>query len=467
MRRFFLFLILVVVTIPAFGKGYRITVRLGEAPSSRVYLAGYYGSNVYLRDSVFTDQNGKGVFQKDTLLPEGLYKIYLDQDHHFDFLLGSDQNVTLTNRNFSIDGLKIEGGEESREFLVYMRWLREQQKEMARLDSLVSQTEGDEKEAIGKEIRELSAAVGDYWKTTADRYPGSLLGAFLMANYTDELRSEDIPEVYTLNDSVRWVYEYTYRKNHFFDHFDLTDERLLNTPMYKSRLDTYLDKVLLQMYDSVKPAAYELIRRSSGNRETFRFVTSTLLNWGLASRIMGMDALFVDIARDYYLTGKAAWADSTTLAKVRENMIFLENNLLGQQAKDLMMETLDGQPFRFSQQNNLFTLLLFFEPNCSHCNEFVPRVYKEVYLPFRDKGLDVLAVYTMDNKEEWQAFLDKHHLYDWVNLWDPRHLSRFKVIYDCRTTPSVFLLDQERTIIAKKFSVEFLQNYLGYYLGEE
>lgn len=452
---------------PLYGKGYRISVRLDAAPSTQVFLAVYYGANIYVKDTTFTDNGGKGLFERDTLLPQGLYKIYLDKDRHFDFLLGEDQTLTITNSGFSLDGLKVEGAAESREFLDYMVWLRDRQKELARLDSALRQTAGNEKGEISRQIRELSAGVAAYWKETAAQYPGTMLAAFLMANYTEELKPEDIPAEYSASDSLKWVYEYTFRKNHFFDHLDLSDERMLNTPLLKNRLDTYLEKVLLQIYDSVKPAAYDLIRRSSAHPDTYRFVTSTLLNFSLASRVMGMDALFVDIARDYYLSGKTAWADSATLAKIRENVIFMEQNLIGMPARDLTMETMNGEPYRFSQHNNKFTILVFYEPNCSHCNEFVPRLYQEIYLPFRDKGLDVVAVYTMDKKEEWQDFVDKHHLTDWTNLWDPHHLSRFKIIYDTRTTPSVYLLDKERKIIARKFTIEFLENYLGHALGKE
>ena len=452
---------------PLCGKEHRITVHLEGAPSAQVFLAAYYGANVYLRDTTFTDEKGKGLFEGDTLLPQGLYKIYLDKDRHFDFLLGKDQTLTITNPGFSLDGMKVEGAAESTEFLDYMLWLRDRQKELARLDSALGQAAGPGKDEISMKIRELSAGVSAYWKEKAAQYPGTMLAAFLMANYTEELNPEDIPAEYSASDSLRWVYEYTFRKNHFFDHLDLSDERMLNTPLLKSRLDTYLEKVLLQTYDSVKPAAYDLIRRSSANPRTYRFVTSTLLNFSLASRMMGMDALFVDIARDYYLPGKTTWADSATLAKIRENVIFMEHNLIGMPARDLTMETMSGEPYRFSQHSNKFTILVFYEPNCSHCNEFVPRLYQEVYLPFRDKGLDVVAVYTMDKKEEWQDFVDKHQLTDWTNLWDPHHLSRFKIIYDTRTTPSVYLLDKERKIIAKKFSIEFLENTLGHALGKD
>ncbi len=465
--KYFLSLIILwwYVAEPVCAEGLRISVRLASAPERKVLLTHYYGGNIFVDDTLYTDSEGSGVFQKAAGLPQGLYKIFLDQERHFDFLLGSDQTLDIVNPSFNLDGLKITGSEESREFLDYMKWLREQQQRLNLLDSARVKAPEEGKKAIDLQIRELTAEVTRYWKEKSSRYPGTFLSRFLMANYYEELKPEDIPAEYAVNDSLKWTYEYNYRKNHYFDYFDLRDERLLYTPMAKSKLDTYFEKVLLQMYDSVKPAAYALLHHVEQNPSSFRFVTSYLLNSSLNSKVMGMDALFVDIARDYYLSGKAVWADSTTLAKVRENVLFLENNLIGHPAKDLRMETLDGQPFRLYQHNNPYLIVVFFEPNCSHCKEFIPRLYNEVYLPYRDKGLEVVAGYTMNDRKEWMDFISEHQLTDWINVWDEHHLSRFKILYDTRTTPSVYLLDRDKKIIAKKFSIDFLVQYFAEFLG--
>ncbi len=446
-------------------KGAAIAVRLGSAPGRQILLAHYFGTSIYPDDTVMTDPKGAAVFRSDTLYPQGLYKIYLDGSNHFDFLLGEDQLLELSNSSFSASTLEIRGARESEEFNGYLKWLRQQQQKLSDLDSALAVAGGEEKERIGLEKRLLNREVASYWKNKSSEYPGTLLASFLMANYYDE--PEEIPEAYQGSDSLRWVYEYMHRKNHFFDHFDFNDERLLNTPLFKTKLDTYFDRVLLQLYDSVKPAAFQILERAESNPAVFRYVTSHLLNSSLASRVMGMDALFVDIARRYYLSGRASWADSATLVRIRENVLFLENNLIGQHARDIRMETIDGEPFSLYQHSHRYTVLLFYEPNCSHCNTFVPKLYNEAYLPFRDKGLEVVACYTMDKREEWEKFVEEKQVRDWVNVWDERHLSRFKIIYDTRTTPAVYLLDSDKKIIAKKFTVEFLKEYLGYFLSAD
>ena len=172
---------------------------------------------------------------------------------------------------------------------------------------------------------------------------------------------------------------------------------------------------------------------------------------------MGMDALFVYLANDFYFSGEAFWATEESMKKIRENVLFKKDNLIGNIAPDLTLESFDGEFVNLHQIDAELTILLIYEPNCSHCKVFVPEFYKEVYLPYKDKGLEVYAIYSMDNKEEWELFLTKHNLFDWINVWDEHHDSRFKITYDARETPGVYVLDKDKKIIAKKMTVEQLQ----------
>lgn len=449
------------VVTTAGASGYEIKIRLESAPNEKITLAHYFGSGVFVDDTVRTNFSGEAVFQGDSLLPQGLYKIYLNADKHFDFLLGADQRLTITNPGFSLEGMQMEGAPESVEFLKYMYWLKERQALKQQLDKQREGADAAGKAAIEEKLHQLSKEVSDYWKKKNEEYPGTFLAAFLMANYYEEPDESKIPPEIAAIDSLKWLYLYNYRKNHYFDYFRLTDERLLFTPLIKNKLETYFERVILQTYDSVKQAAYQVLHQVEPHKKMFQFVTAHLLNSTLNSKVMGMDALFVDIARDYYLSGRAFWADSTTVDKIRENVIFLQDNLIGKQARDIHLQTHEGEFYSFYQSTGKFTLLVFYEPNCSHCREYVPQLYQEVYLPFRDKGLEVVAVYTMNDKAEWTGFLENHQLNDWVNAWDEHHVSRFKIIYDTRTTPAVYLLDRSKKIVAKKCTIEFLKDYLS------
>jgi hypothetical protein len=43
---------------------------------------------------------------------------------------------------------------------------------------------------------------------------------------------------------------------------------------------------------------------------------------------------------------------------------------------------------------------------------------------------------------------------DWINVGDPYMRSKYKLVYDIRSTPQMYLLDEDKRIILKKISAE-------------
>ena len=100
---------------------------------------------------------------------------------------------------------------------------------------------------------------------------------------------------------------YNYNKDHFFDNIDLTDERLLRTPILYARLNTFFTNVVIQSPDSINKEIDKIIQKCQSNYKVFQFVSVFLFNHFRESEIMGHDAVMVKLADDIYLSGKADW----------------------------------------------------------------------------------------------------------------------------------------------------------------
>jgi len=444
----------------AVSQEFQLKLTLESAKNKEVYLAHYYISNIYVDDTLKLDDNGFGILKKDTLLPQGLYKIYLDEKHHFDFIIGADQDFELSNKTFSGNTLSAQGAVETEEFIKYMDFFTNLKKERSILQNKLKTAPEAEKQNIQNNLSNLTPKLIAYWKQISEKYPNSFLSSFLMSNYVPTLDVSALPLEVQQNDSLLLLEKFRYQQEHFWDHFDYTDERFLYTPLLKPKLETWFTKILYQNYDSIKPHVFKFIEDVRPQKRIFQFATSWLLNSSINSKVMGMDALFVDIAQTYYLSGAAFWASEESLKKINENVLFLENNLIGKIAPDLTMESVDGEFFNLHQIKKKRTCILIYEPNCSHCREFVPQLYSEIYQKYKDKGLEVFAIYSMDNKNEWTEFLLKHELWDWINVWDKDHISQFKILYDGRKTPAIFLLNENKQITAKRLSIKQLDHLL-------
>nr|WP_321355997.1 redoxin domain-containing protein [uncultured Draconibacterium sp.] len=461
----FVFLFFLFFSFQLSAQHYNIEVHLDGAPNKTVQLAYHYLGKIYGADTTTLDSNGHGVFTGDSLLTQGLYKILVDKDHHFDFLLGADQDFKISNSTYEGKDAKIEGAAESEAFVDYMNFLGSLQQQSAALNQAYQNADAAERNKIAQQREALNNEMHDYWNMIDKKFPDSFLYKFLTANYVPTLDQSTLPKEVQKNDSLLLMAQFNYQREHFWDYFDYTDERYLFTPFYKAKLETWFNKVLYPDYDSVKPYVYQFIEDVKPNKRLFQFATSFFLNGSINSNIMGMDALFIDIARDYYLSGEAFWATEESLEAIRENVLFMQDNLIGEIAPDLTLENFDGEFVNLHQIDSKLTVVLIYEPNCSHCKVFVPEFYKEVYLPYKDKGLTVYAIYSMDDKAEWTEFLAKHDMLDWINVWDPQHTSRFKIKYDARKTPGVYLLDENKKIIGKKMTVEQLKGIIPFDLN--
>ncbi len=459
MAKQFLF-VLFFISSHLFGQGYKINIHLEGQSNQPVQLAYHFLGKIYVSDTTLLDSNGVGTWQGDSLLPQGLYKVFLDKDHHFDFLLGADQQLSLKNNTFQSKDCKVKGATESEEFVKYLVFLEDLKKKGSELNQQYKAADEIQKGEIKKKINNITDEMYAYWDDIAEKYPNSFLSKFLKANKVNQLDVSVLPREIQDNDSLLLLKRFDYQLKHYWDYFDYTDERLLYTPFYKSKLETWFNKVLYPEYDSVKPYVYKFIENVRPSKRIFQFAVSFFLNSSINSNVMGMDALFVDIARDFYFSGEAFWATDKSMEDIRENVLFMKDNLIGQTAPDLTLESYDGEFINLHQVDSKITVLLIYEPNCSHCKVFVPEFYKEVYQKFKDKGLQVYAIYSMDDKEEWSTFLIKHNMFDWINVWDKEDVSRFKILYDARTTPGVYVLDENKKIIAKKMTVEQLKTFL-------
>ena len=448
------------ITAAGQGQGFRMDVELKQASGKDVFLAHHYLGSIYAKDTIRLDDNGRGTFSADSLLPQGLYKLYLNENTHFDFILGADQQFLLKNDSFATETVRVTGADETEAFVSYTSFLRNLQKRNSEIRKQIENSGAAGKVNLEREMTGLTAQLYEYWDKLEKEFPDSFISKFVKATHVPAPDIASLPKEVRENDSLLLLARFYYQRNHFWDNFDYTDERMLYTPYFKNKLETWFTKVLYQQYDSVKPFVFSFLEEVRPNKRIFQFAASYFLNASINSNIMGMDALFVDLARKYYLSGQAFWATNESLEKIRENVLFFENNLIGKTAPDLTLEGIDGQYHNLHQLNGTYTIVLIYEPGCSHCREFVPGLYNEVYKPFRNKGLEVYAIYSMGNREEWEKFLNEHELHDWINVWDEHHASRFKILYDARTTPGIYILDENKKILAKKMAVEQVKMFM-------
>ncbi len=453
----YLTIVFLLITFASKAEGYRISINWSGIKDTSVFLAHHFDGKIYINDTIKLDNKGKGVFAGDKKLQEGLYVLYLNDKVYFDFLVGNDQEFSVsTDINSLYDKLEIQKAVESENFLAYQNYLREKSKLKGILETQLKDSDTTKISEAAQKMNLLDEEMIKYMNDEGNKYPGTMYSLFIKA--ADQVIIPE-PEVGRDNpkyDSIVWFHYYNYRRDHFLDNINFNDERILYTPLLNSKLDAYFNKILIQSPDSIIPQAMNVINKSKGNPTMFQYISQYLLNNSVKSRIMGMDAVFLKIADEVYLSGQATWADSTKMRKIAEEAFLTRQNIIGKTAPELVMENINGEIESLHQVQAKLTVLLFWEPNCGHCKKEVPELYNKLFLNYMAKSVDLFSVCTLDDKKEWVEFVEKHGLTDWHNVWDPKHASKFRYKYNVQTTPLIYLLDKDKKIIAKKLDIDNL-----------
>ncbi len=110
-----------------------------------------------------------------------------------------------------------------------------------------------------------------------------------------------------------------------------------------------------------------------------------------------------------------------------------------------------------------YTFLTFWDPNCGHCMETVPRIDSIYKAKWKELGVKIVGVNVDDGANDaWKKYIAEHKL-NWINIYQPKSVkeeeakkgvANFRQLYDVSKTPTSYLLDAQKRIIGKMLSIE-------------
>ena len=448
--------------------GYEVNLTISGLKDSTVYLAYHLGDKQYIQDTLVLDSSGKTVIKGENALPQGIYMVVLPGRNYFEILISTDQffSISCSYKDY-FNTLKFEGSDENTAFIAYQKKWGALQEQMS---SLVKRAQNNKENKDSVKIittNQLAQEkiMKEYLNNVVASNKGNMLATLVKAILPPEIPDFEIPEGIKNPDSLRWVLNYNYNKDHFFDNIDLTDERLIRTPILQSKLDVFFKNVVIQSPDSINREIDRIIAKCQSSYKVFQFVSVFLFNHFRTSEIMGHDAVMVKLADDIYLSGKADWVTKEFKDDLRKQVELIRPNLIGKRAHNLVMDSYKGIFVSLDDIEKEFTILYFWEPDCGHCKEATPKL-KTYYEKVKSNNIEIFAVCTTSDKEKWSKYIDENKL-TWINGWDPERKSHFDYYFNVQSTPMVYILDKDKKIIAKKIGVEniesFIDNYRKYF----
>lgn len=451
----FFFLIsfsLVIHAVIAQTGSYKINIQINGTQDSVAYLVSYYGDKTFIQDTAFAGSQGAFIFEGDSSLPQGIYIIAGSNNNRLlEVILDEDQHFSLkTDVTSLIDGVSIEGSEENTLFYDYIRFNTDIVRKIKALetndlsnDTLMARKQEDQ-------IDSLYSLLNEYKHSVKEEHPGSFLASLFRAMKKpdgDEIKEAANPREYL--------------KTHYWDHFDFEDVRLLRTPIFSKRVNEYFTEVVYQHPDSIIQAIDGLINKARNNREIFKYLVWYLTFKYETSNIMGFDEIFVHMADRYYGAGEAFWADSLTVAAIRNKANGIRPVLLGNKAPNLILMDTSGKFVSLHHIDSDYVIVLFYEIDCGHCKKEIEEL-KDFY-DASDRSIEVFAVCTDTSFSAWKDFIENKEL-NWVHANGTRSITPdYHQLYNISMTPTLFLLDRNKKIIAKRIKTGQIKGFLDNY----
>ena len=410
---------------------YEINGTIKNATEGDTLILGFYRTTytsaaTFAKDTAVI-KNNKIVFSGKDSLAEGMYFIFDKKTTSMLLpLIVSKQKIS-----FECD---IKNMQESLKFInspvnttaaKYQEFLQVKMEERRQLEN-----QNLPKEELNQKIEKISEEINNYRQNIITKNSDNFFGMFLKT--TEQII---IPESITEPEKMHAFY-----KSHYWDNFNLKDERILNTSNFYNTLNDYIDKFTHKDPDSLINSIDILTNLASGNEEMFKFIIEfSFYKWEKELKnIMGMDKILVHITDNYIQQNLCEWMDSTRKANIIERAEQISPNLIGKKAAEFIdandrpfMKDLKGKTHTLSDIQAKYTLLVFYGPSCGHCKKEMPKVKKQLD-SLVNQGIDIktFAVATEFDKKEWEKFIKEQNTSSWLNVADIRHQDVFYIFKD-------------------------------------
>lgn len=444
-----------------FGQGYSIQFKVDGLRDTTAYLGFYQWESTYIKDTARVDSKGEFVFTGKQKLTPGVYLLVLNKTRIFDLAIGSNQNFRLeTNTADYIKNMKVSNDPDNKLFFENLAFLAEQHAEAAPLLKVIRDSTLNEDQK--KSAREAFSKVND--KVVA--YQDKLIAdnpKTLTARVIKSSKAVTVPPPPKKPDgSIDSTFQLRWYREHFFDNLDLGDEALtrLPQPVYKEKVNEYLDKLYAPHPDTVFRALQKIMDKAKKNQETYKYLAYLNIVKYQQPDIMGLDEVFVRIYDKYFASGEMDfWANAAMKKNLKDHADRLRKSLVGQVGHNLIMQDSNLKRQSMYDIKNKYTVLFIFDPECGHCRKETPKLV-DFYAKNKTKfNLEVFAVSADSSLAKMKNYIKEFNM-KWITVNGPRsYIGSYHDYYDAITTPSLYILDDKKKIIAKKIPIEKMEEF--------
>lgn len=403
-----------------------------------VFLALHKGNQLLVVDTLKLDENGKS--KKSGAFIIGQYALVMPNRVQFPLII-NEKKLRLKHDSATIDyGNSIENDLFSR-FLIIERSIEQKRKKL-RLEKL------DNRMSLEMKLKSLETRrtlfLSSYSEIIKKTFAGQLVKAISLPN--------DLEYYYDHPESAEWL------KDDFLKPVNVADPNLLYSEIFHERIRFYLTQIVEQEKDILLTELTEILEKSKQSEHNYQFLIDYWLGHFQRNKRPESEIAFTYLVNEYVLAGQTPWIEDYKKIRLEGQVQFLKNQTLGNKPPVFKLWNEKGEELDYEAARQKYQLLIFWDPDCSHCKVDVPEFFS-VYQKFKNEGFSVVAIYDQLDETAWLDFIKENRL-NWLNGADFKQKGNLKEDIIITETPTVLLLDKEGTIIDKRFTPNELKTFL-------
>jgi len=448
--------------------GHAIQISLKPYQNTKIHIGTNYGNSKVFADSCILNDKSEGVFKSGQKLTPGIYFVVSPKmSILFDFLVDENQQFKITADTLDLKNVTITGSKENEMFKNYSKGINDLFVELNGIEqnfktAKTAKDSANFKEAYLVKDKEIKQKRRSFIQAN----PGSMM-SFLL----NTMEVPEAPSIPIVNGKADSLYPYRYVKDHYWDNVVFNDNRLLRTPFFENKLDDYFKNYVSRDPDSVINEVQYMLTVAKTGKEIYPFLLFKFTNKYISPEFMGQDKVFLHIYQNFFAKGDTVLLNEASKKSLRDRAYSLMANQLGLPAPILVLNDMNEKRFALHNVKANYTFIAFWDPTCSHCKVEIPKldsIYKANWI---NHDIKVIAV-NINAKEmtAWKTFIKEHHLEQWTNAYQTdEDLNKeiaegrpttIRQLYDVFKTPTFYLLDKDKKIVAKNLTIEQFNDFI-------
>ena len=425
-------------------------VNVENNKGNKAALFGLEGEKVSFIDSLNSNENSEFHFNlAGNYL--GIYRLSFINNKYINFIYDNEETeieIDLENLLESVNVLKSESNKIYYDFIM----LNKDYKTKTELLQLMLARYPQEDDYYQTTMQKLIQIQEDYLNfvnTTSQKNPESFVARYVI--------SAQLPFV---PPEIPFDEQLAYLKAHALDNVNFYDDGLIYSDAFTIKTIEYLTyyrnpQLPLELLEKEFITAVDsILNKAKVNNIIYQHIVEYLID---GFKTYGFDNVIDYIVENYVIKDDLC-LDTKLRDSIERRIEQARNFKIGNTVPDIHTSDSAGTKFSLDDIQSERVLLLFYASWCTHCQNLIPKIY-ELYKSQQEKNTEVVAVSIDTSRTDLLNFISANEL-DWFNIADLKgwngEAAKDYFIY---ATPTMFLIDKDRKLIAKPTSIDDLRHW--------